>query len=174
MSRILVIEDDAAFGRVLARSLRRAGHSVDLAADVDSALHAASLAAPNAAILDLRLGEDNGLNLIEPLLARLPGLRILVLTGYASIATAVEAIRRGAWDYLAKPADTQAILTALADKRSSPASPPNTPLSPQRLEWEHIQRVLRANDGNVSATARALGMHRRTLQRKLSKRPTRE
>jgi two-component system response regulator RegA len=119
------------------------------------------------------LGEENGLSLLEPLLQRRPGLKVLLLTGYASIATAVEAIKLGASDYLAKPVDTAAVLAALGLVERAQAREPEQPLALNRVQWEHIQRVLRDHDGNISATARALGMHRRTLQRKLGKRPPR-
>jgi two-component system response regulator RegA len=132
-------------------------------------------------VLDLKLGEENGLRLIPELRELVPDLRILLLTGYASIATAVEAIKRGAHDYLAKPVDADAVVRALLE--GSDTAPqgedevidaPEAPLALRRLEWEHIQRVLTECDGNISETARRLGMHRRTLQRKLSKHPVRE
>ncbi len=130
-------------------------------------------------MLDLKLGEDNGLRLIPELHSLVPDLRVLLLTGYASIATAVEAIKRGAHDYLAKPVDADAVVRALLDgdndsDDNDPPDAPEQPLALRRLEWEHIQRVLTECDGNISETARRLGMHRRTLQRKLSKHPVRE
>src|SRR5690606_31004994 len=126
-------------------------------------------------VLDLRIGEDNGLRCLGELRASQPGAAILLLTGYASIATAVEAIKRGADDYRPKPASADEILQALFPGPGA-AGPeaPSTPIHPRRLEWEHLQRVLGDHDGNVSAAARALGLHRRTLQRKLAKRPMRE
>lgn len=168
--RILLVEDDPVFARVLSRALTARGHRVAHAIDGPAALASAAAAPPDAAVIDLRLGEESGLALIEPLRARLPDARLLVLTGYASVATAVEAIKRGADDYLAKPANAVQVLAAL--RGDAPAPSVETP-SLKRLEWEHIQQVLRAHDGNVSAAARALGMHRRTLQRKLAKRPVR-
>jgi len=131
--------------------------------------------APGRVILDLNLGGASGLALIPALLAIRPDCRIVVLTGYASIATAVDAIKLGAVQYLAKPVDIEAILAALAgdDGPDLDLPAPDEPLSVDRLEWEHIQRVLNENDGNISGTARALKMHRRTLQRKLAKRPVR-
>jgi two-component system response regulator RegA len=130
---------------------------------------------PDAAILDLKLSESTGLSLIQPLKAMNPEMRILLLTGYASIATAVEAIKLGATHYLPKPADTDEILAALGrDAGDAGEALPDEPMSVDRLEWEHIQKVLAEHEGNVSATARALKMHRRTLQRKLSKRPVKE
>jgi two-component system response regulator RegA len=128
-------------------------------------------------VLDLKLGADNGLALIPQLLAAAPGARILLLTGYASIATAVEAIKRGAHDYLAKPVDADAVVRALSeDDGDEEAALPSADAPPplRRLEWEHIQRVLTECDGNISEAARKLGLHRRTLQRKLAKRPVRE
>lgn len=168
--RILLVEDDPAFARVLSRALTARGHRVAYAIDGAAALASAATTTPDAVVIDLRLGEASGLALIEPLRARLPAARLLVLTGYASVATAVEAIKRGADDYLAKPANADQVLAAL--RGDTPAPPVETP-SLKRLEWEHIQQILRAHDGNVSAAARALGMHRRTLQRKLAKRPVR-
>jgi two-component system response regulator RegA len=135
---------------------------------------------PRYCVLDLKLGEENGLRLIPELHALVPDMRVLLLTGYASIATAVEAIKRGAHDYLAKPVDADAVVRALLDGDNAdaddndPPDAPEAPLALRRLEWEHIQRVLTECDGNISETARRLGMHRRTLQRKLSKHPVRE
>jgi len=124
-------------------------------------------------VLDLSLGGTSGLALIEPLLDINPDCRIVVLTGYASIATAVDAIKLGAVQYLAKPVEVDAIVAAFdaAERPETAELPEIEPLSVDRLEWEHIQRILREHEGNISATARALKMHRRTLQRKLSKRP---
>jgi two-component system response regulator RegA len=126
-------------------------------------------------VLDLNLNGSSGLALIPQLLAINADCRIVVLTGYASIATAVDAIKLGAVQYLAKPVEIEAILAAFEtdDVPDLETAAPDEPLSVDRLEWEHIQRVLNENDGNISATARALKMHRRTLQRKLSKRPVR-
>jgi two-component system response regulator RegA len=126
-------------------------------------------------VLDLNLNGSSGLALIPQLLAINPACRIVVLTGYASITTAVDAIKLGAVQYLAKPVEIEAILAAFEsdDDPDLDLVAPDEPLSVDRLEWEHIQRVLNENDGNISATARALKMHRRTLQRKLSKRPVR-
>lgn len=168
---ILLVEDDPVFARVLGRALAARGHRVIRAPDTHEALAAAQTAPPDAAVIDLRLGEASGLALIEPLRAAAPAARLLILTGYASIATAVEAIKRGADNYLAKPANADQVLAALAGQ--TPLQPPEEPPSLKRLEWEHIQQVLQAHDGNISAAARALGMHRRTLQRKLAKRPVR-
>ena len=174
--RVLVIDDDAVFSAVLARALAARGFTVDTAADGASALALVRANAPQSAVLDLKLGAENGLALIPQLLAARADLRILLLTGYASIATAVEAIKRGAHDYLAKPVDADQVVQALLgepeDAGTAPLHVHTPPL--RRLEWEHIQRVLAECDGNISEAARRLGLHRRTLQRKLSKRPVRE
>lgn len=176
--RVILIDDDTVFSAVLARALRARGFEVDTAADGASALAQVREARPDAAVLDLKLGAENGLALIPDLLAARPGLRILLLTGYASIATAVEAIKRGAHDYLAKPVDAdQVAQTLLGDSMSATgtADGPELHTPPlKRLEWEHIQRVLAECDNNISEAARRLGLHRRTLQRKLAKRPVRE
>lgn len=173
--RILIVEDDDSFSAALATALRRRGYVVDVAADGGTALPVAASAPPDAAILDLKLADASGLALIGPLKALNPAMSILLLTGYASIATAVEAIKLGATHYLPKPADTDEILAALGRAVGDAGTPcPDEPMSVDRLEWEHIQKVLAEQGGNVSATARALKMHRRTLQRKLLKRPVRE
>jgi len=172
---ILLIDDDAAFARIVTRALERRGHACLHASTAADALRLA--ASPVAAIvLDLKLGADNGLTLIEPLRTLQPEAPILLLTGYASIATAVDAIKRGASDYRPKPITVDALLQALfgTDEdahHAGPVDPPDQPLHPRRLEWEHLQRVLAEHEGNVSAAARALGLHRRSLQRKLSKKP---
>ena len=171
--RILVVDDDRVFAETLARALVRRGHQVTVAADGEAALEHREQPF-DAAVVDLRLATDSGLRLIPPLIATHPGIRILLLTGYASIATAVEAIKLGAVHYLPKPAGVDDILQALGRSEGNPDAPaPEEPMSVDRLEWEHIQKVLAENDGNLSATARALKMHRRTLQRKLAKRPVR-
>jgi two-component system response regulator RegA len=174
--QILVVEDDPVFGDVLSNALRRRGFAVTLAASTAAARSEIDAHPPDYAIVDLRIGTDSGLPLI-PLLAREPvGATTVVLTGYGSIATAVEAIKLGATQYLTKPVEVEEIVSALQTTDVPPAeSVPvrSRPLSVKRLEWEHIQRVLQDNGGNISATARALGIHRRTLQRKLHKRPVR-
>ena len=175
--RVLLIDDDDVFVRVLARALGARGFAVGVAANRAQALASVRETAPDYAVLDLKLGEESGLALIPELLGLQPELRILLLTGYASIATAVEAIKRGAWDYLAKPVDADQVVQALrgGGQRDAEASTPVFAAPPlKRLEWEHIQRVLAECDGNISEAARRLGLHRRTLQRKLSKRPVRE
>jgi two-component system response regulator RegA len=173
--RILVVDDDVYFSGALVQALRRRGYEADAAGSQTEALALAREVSPDAAVLDLKLTEESGLGLIGPLKAMLPDIRILLLTGYASIATAVEAIKLGATHYLPKPADADEILAALGrDAGDEAITPPEAPMSVDRLEWEHIQKVLAEHDGNISATARALKMHRRTLQRKLAKRPVRE
>lgn len=179
--KLLIVDDDETFSRVLSRALASRGFAVETAADADGAIVAARRQRPTFCVLDLKLGENNGLRLIPELKAIVPDMRILLLTGYASIATAVEAIKRGAHDYLAKPVDADAVARALldgdggeSDGEDPAAEAPDAPLPLRRLEWEHIQRVLTECDGNISETARRLGMHRRTLQRKLAKHPVRE
>ncbi len=180
---VLLIDDDEVFTRVLARALGARGFAVSTAHDAAQALAHVRSAPVEFAVLDLKLGADNGLALIPELKALRPGLRILLLTGYASIATAVEAIKRGADDYLAKPVDADAIVNALLAAQSpekhhggatGDKALPHAPPPLKRLEWEHIHRVLAECEGNISETARRLGLHRRTLQRKLAKHPVRE
>ena len=168
-TRVLLVEDDAVFAGVLARALEARGYATAHAATLAESLHLASGWEPDAALVDLKLGPESGLALIRELRVRRPLLHIVVLTGYASIATAVQAVKLGAAEYLAKPAEIDDIVAALAG--ATPAADIADTPSVRRLEWEHIQRVLLEQGGNVSAAARALGMHRRTLQRKLGKRP---
>jgi two-component system response regulator RegA len=174
---VLVVDDDERFAHTLAAALGRRGYAAHVAHDAMAALESARTTEPDAAVVDLKLGADDGLTLIEPLRRAHPQMRIIVLTGYASIATAVKAIKLGADDYLAKPVTAASVAAALERGANVPtdgrAAAPPEPMSTRRLEWEHIQRVLGEHDGNVSATARTLRMHRRTLQRKLGKRPTR-
>lgn len=169
----LVIDDDPSFNGILVRTLERRGHPARGALDAASALALARETNARRVVLDLNLNGSSGLALIPELLANNPDCRIVVLTGYASIATAVDAVKLGAVQYLAKPVEIEAILNAFEDDDSPDFDLPVSDelLSVDRLEWEHIQRVLHEHDGNVSATARALKMHRRTLQRKLAKRP---
>lgn len=172
---ILIVDDDPNFNAILVRTLERRGHPARGTLDPGAALAAARELEPHRVVLDLNLAGSSGLALIPELLAIRPDCRIVVLTGYASIATAVDAIKLGAVQYLAKPVEIDAVLAAFdADDPPDLELPaPDEPLSVDRLEWEHIQRILADNEGNISATARALKMHRRTLQRKLSKRPAR-
>lgn len=170
---LLLVDDDATFCGVLSRALTKRGYDVTVAHDVDSAVSIAEASPPEYAVVDLKMPGSSGLVLVQALKKLDMETRIVVLTGYASITTAVEAIKLGAIHYLAKPADADEIVQAL-DKGEGDALMPISadPLSVNRLEWEHIQKVLADNDGNISATARALKMHRRTLQRKLMKKPS--
>jgi two-component system, response regulator RegA len=171
-ARILVVDDDRMFAAALVRSFSRRGFVAYAAHDMIAALQALDDFAPSHVVLDLKLGADDGLIVLARMRERSPDLPILLLTGYASITTAVESIKRGAMNYLPKPADAAAILRALGLTAPLPAAadPMDKPLAWNRVEWEHIQRVLHEHGGNIAATARALGMHRRTLQRKLHKR----
>jgi two-component system response regulator RegA len=172
---LLLVDDDQVFNRVLTRALTQRGFEVTSAHDIDQAQALLSELNPEYAVLDLNLGGASGLKLIGVLKGLNPDCRILVLTGYASIATAVDAIKLGATQYLAKPVDVDTIVAALdVDAQPDAEAAPDETLSVSRLEWEHIQRVLTEHEGNISATARALKMHRRTLQRKLAKRPAKE
>ena len=171
---LLLVDDDATFCSVLSRALEYRGFQVRVAHTVADALSYIELGAPDYAVIDLRMPDQSGLTLVSRLKASDERTRIVVLTGYASIATAVEAIKLGATYYLSKPADADDIVKAFhRDSGDESAAVEQKPLSVNRLEWEHINRVLRENNGNVSATARALGMYRRTLQRKLNKHPLR-
>lgn len=173
---ILIVDDDEVFANTLARSFERKQIQACVALNKEEALLQASQCQFTDITLDLNLGEQSGLQLIAQLRNSQPNASLLVLTGYASIATTVQAIKLGANNYLAKPADSAAVLRALdeemVDSQGIDTGLTEFPtMSVSRLEWEHIQRVLNEHDGNVSATARALNMHRRTLQRKLAKRP---
>lgn len=172
--QLLLVEDDEQLAKQTARALEHRGNRVFVAHNSEQTLtQLASLPALDGAILDQNLGSDNGLDLIEPILEQFPDCRVILLTGYGSITAAVAATHRGARNYLTKPASPADILLALDADPANPALPlPATPPSLQRLEWEHIQRTLDAHDGNISRAADALGIHRRTLQRRLKKRPT--
>jgi two-component system response regulator RegA len=171
---LLIIDDDKIFCGVLAKAMTKRGFSVEITHNIEDALTKAEAATPEYAIVDLKLDSESGLVLVEKLKALDPGTRIVMLTGYASVATAVEAIKLGATHYLAKPVDADEIMAAF-DRISGEADTPisASPLSVGRLEWEYIQRILTENDNNISVTARILNMHRRTLQRKLAKKPHR-
>lgn len=172
--KILIIDDEERFAQVLGRSLERLGHSASYATSPEDAIRHLSTETFDWISLDLRLGLDSGLALLPRLRELGPDSRIVVLTGFASISTAVEAIKLGAFNYLHKPATVKELLTAFEDtNEEAPVEIADVPMSVERLEWEHIQRVLLENEGNISSTARALGMHRRTLQRKLQKHPMR-
>ncbi len=170
--KLLLVDDDTAFLQVMARALGKRGFEVVSAETADGALALAREYAPGYALVDLKLAESSGLDLVPELAGLDPEMVIVVLTGYASITTAVTAIKRGASNYLAKPVNVDEVLSALGEKAPLPEGDDDySPMSVERLEWEHIQRVLQENDGNISATARSLGMYRRTLQRKLAKKP---
>lgn len=173
--KMLVVDDDERFRERLAKALRQRGLEVAVADGLDSALAVARALRPDRATVDLRMPGAGGLSVLRALLAELPSLEVVVLTGYGSIATAVEAVRLGARDYLTKPADADRVLAAFAaepegESAAAPEAPFETP-SLARLEWEHIERVMRECKGNVSKAARVLGIHRRTLQYKLAKFP---
>lgn len=173
MKKLLIIEDDVSFAATLARRMAKHDFNCQQVHQADQALHACLQTKPDYILLDMKLASENGLMLIKPIRAALPKVRLVLLTGFASVATAVQAMRLGADDYLAKPVNTQMLLTALNSEQEqikSVAFDVDT-MSAERVEWEHINQVLNSNDGNVSATARQLGMHRRTLQRKLQKKP---
>lgn len=170
---LLLVDDDHDFLKVLAAAMQKRGFAVTTANSAESAFTIAQAEAPEFAVVDLKMPGNSGLVLVRQLTSLQAGTKIVVLTGYASIATAIEAIKLGATHYLAKPVDADEIVAAFA-KQSGNAEIElaANPLSVNRLEWEHIQRVLAENDGNISATARSLNMHRRTLQRKLGKIPS--
>ena len=169
----LILDDNEVFASTLARMLNRRGFDAIVTLDGAQALAAARSTTFQYVTVDLHLQHDSGLQWIAPLRSLLPQARMLVLTGYASIATTVQAIKLGADNYLAKPANVDSILSALQSDDAPGASMEleTTPLTVERLEWEHIQRVLTEHQGDISSTARALNMHRRTLQRKLGKKP---
>jgi two-component system response regulator RegA len=172
--RLLLVDDDETFRAVLSAALARRGYEVASAADAPEAIALATGRRFDYAVVDLRMPGPSGLTVVEALVRDQPGIRIVVLTGYASIATAVEAIKLGAVHYLTKPADADEVIQAFTRQTGDVHAPvPDTPPSVGRVEWEHIQRVLADCDGNISEAARKLGMHRRTLQRKLHKRPVR-
>jgi two-component system response regulator RegA len=166
---LLIVDDDAPFRIRLARALEKRGFDVVAVDNVATAIDVAQESAPAFAVVDLRLGDGNGLEVVKALRDARPDARIVMLTGYGNIATAVAAVKQGAVDYLSKPADADAVEAALlADGRTLPP-PPENPMSADRVRWEHIQRVFEQCDRNVSETARRLKMHRRTLQRILNK-----
>ena len=172
---LLLVDDDATFCQVLARALEKRGFSVTRAENVEEATRMVLANPPEYAVIDLKMPGLSGLVLVQRLKELDAEMRILMLTGYGSITTAVEAIKLGATHYLTKPAPVDEIVSALTRDQGDPhLTVTDGTLSVDRLEWEHIQKTLAEHDGNISATARALKMHRRTLQRKLIKRPVRE
>lgn len=173
MDKLLLVDDDSVFLQTLKRVLQRHDLSVTTAQDSSQTIAAMEHEQFDLVLLDLNLGVESGLQLLDTLLTEHPQQRVVMLTAYASIATAVDAVKRGADNYLCKPVTARDILSLLQESSegNEEVELVDTPLSTDRLEWEHIQKVLLENQGNISATARALNMHRRTLQRKLQKRP---
>ena len=173
--RLLLVDDDETFCIVLKSALEKRNYEVIVANDVEKGITLAEQNEPEYAVIDLRIGHQSGLELVKKLISLDGNTQIVMLTGFASIATAVEAIKLGAIHYLTKPANADEIVAALKkNEGDSSVGISETPLSVKRLEWEHLQKVLMQHDGNISAAARALNMHRRTLQRKLEKRPVKE
>lgn len=170
---LLLVDDDEAFVKRLARAMEKRGFVPETAESVAAGKAIATTRPPAYAVVDLRLEDGNGLDVVEALRDRRPDCRIVVLTGYGAIATAVAAVKIGAIDYLAKPADAYDITNALLARGEALPPPPENPMSADRVRWEHIQRVYELCDRNVSETARRLNMHRRTLQRILAKRSPR-
>lgn len=171
-ANVIIIDDDVAFGDALSRALSKREFNVSIAHSMQELETLDITAEHNYAVVDLRIGDDSGLNVIKYLLAQNESMKIVMLTAYASIATAVEAMKLGAVNYLTKPVNVQEIIDKLTRTQNNmEVSLEDTPLSVKRLEWEHLQKVLLEHGGNISAAARALNMHRRTLQRKLQKRP---
>lgn len=174
-NRLLLVDDDETFCSVLQQALQKRDFQVESATNIADAVASAKQFEPVYAVVDLRIGHESGLELVNQLIQINPDIHIVMLTGYSSVATAVEAIKLGATYYLTKPADVNEIIAALDKKKGdSSVAISEKPVSVKRLEWEHLQKVLIEHDGNISAAARALNMHRRTLQRKLEKRPVRE
>jgi two-component system response regulator RegA len=167
---LLLVDDDKAFLSRLERAMEKRGFAVRSADTVAQGLSAVEAEPPAYAVVDLRLEDGNGLDVVDALHRRRPEARAVVLTGYGNIATAVTAVKLGAVDYLSKPADADDVINALLATGDAPPAPPENPMSADRVRWEHIQRVYELCDRNVSETARRLNMHRRTLQRILAKR----
>ena len=170
---LLLVDDDAPFLRRLARAMESRGFKVEIAESVAEGIAKARAHPPKFAVVDLRLGDGNGLDVIEAIRKGREETRVIVLTGYGNIATAVTAVKLGAVDYLSKPADADDVYAALTQRPGEKADVPENPMSADRVRWEHIQRVYEMCERNVSETARRLNMHRRTLQRILAKRAPR-
>ena len=170
---LLLVDDDEPFLKRLAKAMEKRGFLTETAESVAMGKAAAQARPPAYAVVDLRLEDGNGLDIVETLRERRPDCRVVVLTGYGAIATAVAAVKIGAIDYLSKPADANEVMNALLAKGEHLQPPPDNPMSADRVRWEHIQRVYEMCDRNVSETARRLNMHRRTLQRILAKRSPR-
>lgn len=167
---LLIVDDDGPFLRRLARAMETRGFTVDTAETVSEGIARSKAAPPKYAVVDLRLADGNGLEVIEAIRQYRDDTQIVVLTGYGNIATAVTAVKLGALDYLAKPADADDVFNALTQRKGEKTEVPENPMSADRVRWEHIQRVYEMCERNVSETARRLNMHRRTLQRILAKR----
>ncbi|MGC4392184.1 MULTISPECIES: ActR/PrrA/RegA family redox response regulator transcription factor [unclassified Agrobacterium] len=167
---LLIVDDDGPFLRRLARAMETRGFAVDTAETVSDGIARSRAAPPKYAVVDLRLADGNGLEVIEAIRQNRDDTQIVVLTGYGNIATAVTAVKLGALDYLAKPADADDVFNALTQRKGEKTEVPENPMSADRVRWEHIQRVYEMCERNVSETARRLNMHRRTLQRILAKR----
>ena len=170
---LLVLDDDAPLRTRLGRALEQRGFEPTLVGSVQEAIQAVKAHAPAYAVLDMRLEDGSGLKVVEAVRDARPDAKIIMLTGYGNIATAVQAVKAGAVDYLSKPADADDVVTALLAKGDQAPAPPENPMSADRVRWEHIQRVYELCNHNVSETARRLNMHRRTLQRILAKRAPR-
>jgi two-component system response regulator RegA len=170
---LLIVEDDHSFLQRLAKALEQRGFTVTTAESVAEGLLQVEKAAPAFAVVDMRLADGNGLDVISALKRRRPDARGIILTGYGNIATAVNAVKLGAVDYLAKPVDADDVVAALLAQDNTKIEPPENPMSADRVRWEHIQRIYEMCGRNVSETARRLNMHRRTLQRILAKRAPR-
>src|SRR6186713_3558875 len=170
---LLIVEDDKSFLQRLARAMEGRGFAVTTAESVAEGLTQLETASPAFAVVDMRLDDGNGLDVISALKSRRPDARAIILTGYGNIATAVNAVKLGAVDYLAKPADADDVVAALLSIEGKKPQPPEHPMSADRVRWEHIQRIYELCGRNVSETARRLNMHRRTLQRILAKRAPR-
>lgn len=170
---LLLVDDDEPFLRRLSRAMEKRGFKPEMAGSVAAGIAFATARPPAYAVVDLRLEDGNGLDVVETIREKRPDSRVVVLTGYGAIATAVAAVKIGATDYLSKPADANDITNALLTKEGNLPPPPENPMSADRVRWEHIQRVYELCDRNVSETARRLNMHRRTLQRILAKRSPR-
>ena len=170
---VLIVEDDRSFLQRLAKALEQRGFTVSTAESVADGLLMVQQVAPAFAVVDMRLGDGNGLDVISALKKRRPEARGIILTGYGNIATAVNAVKLGAVDYLAKPVDADDVVAALLAQDQKTIGPPENPMSADRVRWEHIQRIYELCGRNVSETARRLNMHRRTLQRILAKRAPR-
>ena len=171
---LVLVDDDAPFRRSLQRAMERRNFQVFAADSLKAGLHLAQTVKPDYAVIDLRLEDGSGIELVKRLRELYPKVRVVILTGYGNIATAVAAVKAGAVDYLAKPADADDVINALLATGSTLPPPPHNPMSADRVRWEHIQRVFEQCGRNVSETARRLNMHRRTLQRILNKRAPRE